>query len=232
MDFIKGIQKTTLLDYPDKVACTIFLAECNFRCPFCYNIDLVLNYKNLPEISEEEILDFLKKRKKWLDGICITGGEPCVHKNLPDFIKKIKNLNYLIKLDTNGSNPRMIKDLIDRRLIDYVAMDIKGPLEKYDKISDVKVNIKDIKDSIEIIKNSKKDYEFRITVIPTLHDKKDVKKIGKLLKGTKKFFIQQYKPMTTIDKKFEKISPFPVTTLEEFKKILEKYISKVEIRNI
>ncbi len=232
MDFVKGLQKTTLVDYPGKVACTIFLCRCNFRCPFCYNKDLVLNYEKIPEIKEKEILDFLKERKKWLDGVAITGGEPCIHKNLPQLIKKIKELGYLVKLDTNGSNPKMLEELINKKLVDYIAMDIKNSLEKYNESCGVKVDIKNIKKSIGIIKKNKIDNEFRMTVVPTLHDKHDMEDIGKLLKNSKRFFIQQFKPLTTIDKRFEKIEPFPIETLKEFKKILEKYISKVEIRNI
>lgn len=233
MDFIKGIQKTTLVDYPGKVACTFFLCKCSFRCPFCYNRDLVLNYKTIPEIKEDEILDFLKERKKWLDGVCITGGEPTVHgKRLADFIEKVKKLEYLVKLDTNGSNPKILRELINKKLIDYIAMDVKNSLENYDKSSGIKVNIKNIKESIGMIKNNSIDYEFRITAVPALHTKEDMENIGKLLKGSKRFFIQQFKPLTTINKEFEKIEPFPVETLKEFKKILEKYINKVEIRNL
>jgi len=137
---IKGLQKTTLVDYPNKVACTIFLPRCNFRCGFCYNKDLVIDYDRLPSIQEEEIINFLKEKKKWLDGVVFTGGEPTLHRELPNFIKKIKEMGFLVKIDTNGTNPKMLKELIDNNIVDYIAMDIKAPLEKYDKITGVNVD--------------------------------------------------------------------------------------------
>src|SRR3989338_2765465 len=132
---IKGLQKTSLIDYPGKVVCTIFLAGCNFRCPYCQNPDLIENPDKLPDIKEEEIIGYLKKRRKWLDGICISGGEPTIHNGLVDFIKKIKEENFLVKLDTNGVNPNMIKELLNNELIDFISMDIKRSLDKYEKVA-------------------------------------------------------------------------------------------------
>ena len=228
---IKGLQKTTLIDYPDKVACTIFLPDCNFRCGFCHNKDLVLNPDSLPTTKEEEILDFLKERKKWLDGVCISGGEPLLHHELLDFLPKLKELGYLIKIDTNDSNPEFLKELIGKKLIDFVAMDIKNSLEDYDKTAGVKVDTEKINKSIEIIKNSGIDYEFRTTVIPGLHTKENIEKIGKLLKKAKKFAIQNFRPSdNVIDPKYKKHKSFSREELEEFKKILEPYFDEVEIR--
>ncbi len=228
---IKGLHKTTLIDYPDKVACTIFLPRCNFRCGFCYNKDLVVDYDSMPTMTEEKVLDFLKERKKWLDGVVFTGAEPTLHKELPAFIKKVKEIGYLVKVDTNGTSPERLNWLIDKKLVDYIAMDIKGALESYDKITGVKVDIGKVKESIEILKNSDVEYEFRLTCVPTLHSKEDIEKIGNLLKGSKKMFLQQFKHVGKfIDESLLKVKPFSKEELEEFKDILNKYIDKVEIR--
>ncbi len=225
---IKGLQKTSLIDYSPYTSCVVFLAGCDFRCPFCQNPDLVLNPEKLDTIKKEDFFEFLKKRKKWLDGACITGGEPTLYKELPEFIKQIKDLGYKLKLDTNGNNPDMLKELV--KLADYVAMDIKSSLEKYDESAGVKVDIEKIKKSVEIIKNSGIDWEFRMTVVPALHSQEDFEKIGKWLKGAKRFFLQQFSNKICLDKSFEKITPFSKEDMEEFKVILSKYISKVEVR--
>jgi len=228
---IKGLQKTTLIDYPGKLAATIFVGKCNFRCGFCYNKDLVVEYDQLLTLKEEDVLDFLKERRKWLDGVCISGGEPTIHKELPDFIGKIKDIGLLVKLDTNGANPSMLKELIDKKIVDYVAMDIKGPLERYDEIAKVKVDKEKIKESAGILMKSNVDYEFRTTVVPGLLDNGDFENIGKWLKGAKRYFLQQFKPdKKCIDESYADKKPLPAGKLEEFKKILEHYFDKVEIR--
>ncbi len=228
---IKGLQKTTLVDYPGKVACTIFLGGCDFGCGFCHNRDLVLNPKELPTIEEEELLAYLKEKSKWLDGVCISGGEPLLHDELVDFIPKVKELGYLVKVDTNGANPELLKKLIDRKLIDYVAMDVKNSLEKYEETIRAKVDLEKIKESVKLIMGSSVDYEFRTTVVPGLHTKEDMMKIGELLKGSKRFFVQNFKPAKeVIEQKYEELKPFSKEELEEFKKILEEYVDEVEIR--
>ncbi len=228
---IKGLQKTTLVDYPGKVACTIFLPKCNFRCGFCYNRDLVIDYEKLPTISEEEVLAFLKEKKKWLDGVVFTGGEPTLHKELVGFIKKIKNMGFLVKVDTNGTNPEMLEELIDDGLVDYIAMDIKAPLDHYEKVTGVKLDKEKIKESISILKNSPLDSELRLTVVPTLHSKEDIKKIGEWLKGNKRLFLQQFQPdKKMIDISLINVKPYSKEELEEFKEILKEYIYEVGIR--
>lgn len=228
---IKGLQKTTLVDYPGKVACTIFLPRCNFRCGFCYNKDLVVDYEQVPTMAEEDILNFLDKKKKWLDGVVFTGAEPTLHKELPSFIKKIREKGFLVKVDTNGTNPAMLKELIDNKLVDYVAMDIKAPLEKYDEVAGAKVDKEKIKESIDILKNSDIDSELRLTCVPTLHTKEDIKKIGEWLKGNKRLFIQQFQPKEKmIDISLLKVKPFSKEELEEFKGILSRYIDEVGVR--
>ena len=229
---IKGFQKLSLIEYPGKISAIVFLGKCNFRCHFCYNIDLVKNYKKLPDIPEKEIFDFLSERKGLLDGVAITGGEPTLHKELPSFMKKIKNLGFLVMLETNGSNPNMIKELIDNKLVDFIAMDIKAPLEKYDEITGVKVNKKKIKESVEIIRNSKVDYEFRTTVIPKHFKKEDALAIGKWLKGSKKYVLQQFWPDKTLNESYKKVEPYSPEKIKEFAEILKPFFKSVKVRGI
>ena len=189
---ICGFNKTTLLDYPGCVAATIFLGGCNFRCPFCHNGDLVLKSGQMTGYEEKEVLAFLKKRRNVLEGVCITGGEPTLHAELPEFISKIKELGYLVKLDTNGSNPEMLKSLVKEKLIDYVAMDVKAPLAKYEKVCGVAVDVEKIKQSVEFLKQGEIPYEFRTTVVKGLHTGEDILEIGRYLHGASKYFLQSY----------------------------------------
>jgi len=254
---IGGLQKLTLIDYPRRVACTVFLIGCNFQCPWCYNPELVLpdppkfSKRKLErvKISEKIFFQFLKQRKKLLEGVVVCGGEPTIHKNLPEFIKKIKKFGYLVKLDTNGSNPEILEKLIDNKLIDYVAMDIKAPIgaetqnakrktqnnnlklkTKYEQAMGVRINLKDIKKSIEIIKNSGVDYEFRTTVVPGIHTKEDIIQIAKEISFAKKYFLQNFWPDKTIDLKFEKIKPYSDEWLLEVQKSTVKFCKNCQIR--
>ncbi len=229
---IGGLQKLTLIDFPGKLACTVFLTGCNFRCPWCYSRELVLpeEIKKQPQIPEKDFFAFLSERKKLLEGVVICGGEPTIQKGLPDFIKKIKKMSYAVKLDTNGSNPEMLKKLINKNLIDYVAMDVKLPKEKYPKIFKGKVKIKDMEESIKVLKNSKIDYEFRTTIIPTVLKKEDVIKIVKWIKGAPKYCLQQFRPEKTIDPRFEKIKPYPEKYLLEIQKAISPFFEVCEIR--
>lgn len=189
---ICGYQKTTLLDYPGHVAATIFTGGCNFRCSFCHNSDLLLNPNIF--ISEKEIFAFLEKRKNILSGICITGGEPTLQKNLPLFIEKVRSLGYKIKLDTNGYRPEIISDLLDKKLLDYIAMDIKSGYSNYAKVSGVpNLDIDIIKKSIFIIENSDISYEFRTTVVKELHTKQDFYEICEMISPISPFYIQSFK---------------------------------------
>lgn len=188
---ISGFDKLTLLNYPDKVACTIFTSGCNLRCPFCHNSGLVTN--NYNEISFDSIYEYLKKRIGILDGVCITGGEPLIHADIKDYIKKIKDLGYLVKIDTNGCNPKLLKELIDLKLVDYIAMDIKNIYSKYDITSGIKVNIDNIKKSISIIENSGIDYEFRTTIVKEFHSIEDIKEILSYISSNSNYYIQNFK---------------------------------------
>lgn len=225
---ILGLQKLTLLDYPKKCAATIFLGGCNFRCPFCHNGDLVCDNFPLP-LSEDEVFTFLKKRQGILDGVCITGGEPLLNKDISRLIKKIRSLGYLIKLDTNGSNPTLLKELIDEGLINYVAMDIKNSLDKYPNSIGVDgFNTESIKMSTEILMNSGIDYEFRTTVVSELHEKSDFEKIGEWLKGCDNFYLQKFEDSEFVIQKGLH-SPSD-EQLREYAQILERYIKNVGIR--
>jgi len=190
---IGGLQKLTLVDYPGKIAATVFLIGCNFRCGFCHNPELIDSSKK-EVISEKEFFDFLKERKGLLDGVCITGGEPTIVSDLFNFIKKIKDLGFLVKLDTNGSNPEILKELINS--LDYIAMDVKTSMKKYNKAVGKEIDLNNINKSIDLIKDSNIDYEFRTTVIPGLVDKNDIIEIGKWLKGVKKIVLQQFRNKT------------------------------------
>lgn len=232
---IGGLEKSTLIDYPGKIACTVFLIGCNFRCPFCYSSELVLpeKIKKQPRIKEKEFFNFLKERQGLLDAVVICGGEPTRLKSLPDFIKKIKKMGFLVKLDTNGSNPEMLKKLIDDKLIDYIAMDIKAPLGqflKYDKATGVKVDLNKIKESVKIIKNSGFDYEFRTTVVPTVHSKEDILQIAEDIKPAKKFYLQNFRPQKNLNRKFEKIKPYSGDFLLEIKEEISKFFEICEVR--
>lgn len=229
---IGGLQKLTLIDYPDKVAATVFLIGCDFSCPFCQNPELVEpeEIKKQSRIEERDFFNFLDRRKEFLEGVCITGGEPTIQSDLIDFIKKIKQKGFLIKLDTNGSNPEVLSKLVNKHLLDFVAMDIKTSLDKYEKAIGIEFDLNKINKSIDLIKNSGIDYEFRTTVVPGIIEEKDIEEIGKWLKGVKKIALQQFQNKKVLDKEFKKIQPYSEEILKEFQKILEKYIEKVELR--
>ena len=230
---IAGLQKTTLIDYPGKLACTVFLAGCNFRCPWCYSAELVLPLKiaKQPRISEKEFFDFLRQRQGQLEGVVVCGGEPTINKDLPKFIEKIKNLGYGVKLDTNGSNPEMLKDLVSLKLADYVAMDIKTTKEKYPAVFSESLNIESIKESVDFLKNSKIEYEFRTTVIPGEHSKEDFIEIAKWIGGPDvKYYLQNFRPEKTIDSNFESLEPYKEVYLKEIAKEISPYFKFCELR--
>ncbi len=187
---IGGLQKTTLLDYPDKVAATIFTIGCNFRCSFCHNPDIVKGIARV--IAVDDVLSFLKKRKSLIDAVCITGGEPTVQGGLRSFVKKIKELGLLVKLDTNGSRPEILEKLLEEKMIDYIAMDIKAPWENYSKVVCRKVDLDNFKKSVTIILKSGLPHEFRSTVLPALHSREDIISMATQIKGADKYFLQQF----------------------------------------
>lgn len=227
MEFV-SINKLTLLDYPEKVACVLYTPTCNFMCPYCHNWETLIE-EHLSPLNFEDILSFLRKRQGVMDGVVISGGEPTLMDDLPNKIKEIKDLGFLVKLDTNGSNPEMLKELIDNQLIDYVAMDIKHSFNKYyDVIVNRSINLDDIKESIEILMENKIDFEFRITLIKEYHDIDSIYEIGKMLEGSKKLFLQQYKLSDGVrDKSLHHVSE---ETANKYVEILSQYVENVELR--
>ena len=233
---IGGLQKLTLIDYPGKLSCTVFCLGCSFRCPWCYNRELVLEkeMKKQPQISERELLFFLKERKNFLEGCVLGGGEPTIYRDLPDFAKKIKDLGYLVKLDTNGSNPEMLRYLIDNKLVDYVAMDVKAPKEKYKEvignIKGIQKVLENIQKSINILNEEKVDYEFRTTLVPYLLKKADILKIARWIRPAKKYFLQNFQPKKTVNPLFEKIKPYPQEYLLETQKAISPFFDLCQIK--
>ena len=226
-----GLQKLTLIDYPGKIAATVFTVGCNFLCPFCHNPELVNPklIKNQSLVLESEFFEFLKSRQGKLDGVCVTGGEPTLHKGLVDFLSKIKSLGFAVKLDTNGSHPEVIEKLISEKILDYVAMDIKAPLEKYGEIIGG-VGIDKIKRSVELIKNSGIDYEFRTTVVPKFHKKEDFIKIAKWIKGAKNYFLQQFYATKTLDDCLKEEKSYSKEELDQFCEAIKPYFGQCGVR--
>lgn len=228
---ISGFNKTTLLDYPGKVAATIFLAGCNFRCPFCHNSSLVLHPAMQPEYSQEELLKFLVKRKGILDGVCISGGEPTLAGELADFLRKIKDIGYEIKLDTNGSRPDVIKSLAENKLVDKIAMDIKACPGNYSALTGLsRPDMDAIRESVDFLLEGKVDYEFRTTVVKELHTEEDFREIGLWLKGARAYYLQAYRDSEEV------LQPgfcsYTREELESFRALLLETIPLVEIRGI
>lgn len=208
---IGGLQKTSFLDYPHQMACVIFTVGCNFRCPFCHNKDLVDG--EVPLILENEIFEFLEQRKNILEAVVVSGGEPTMQTDLVDFIKKIKKMGYKVKLDTNGSKPDVVEKLLKDNLLDYVAMDIKNDWENYEKTVGVKTDLEKIKKTIEILKKGKCEYEFRTTIVPTLHDKKNIENILKFITKDR-LFLQRFRPTNCLNPEFNKLNTIERADLE------------------
>jgi len=221
----------TLIDYPGKVASTVFTVGCNFRCPFCHNPELVLKSQFTDNGNlEKDFFKFLKTRKGKIDGICITGGEPTIQNDLIDFIKKIKKLGFLVKLDTNGASPDVLKKLLNLKLLDFVAMDIKNQLKKYDKTTGVKGDSNRIKLSVDLIMNSRIPYEFRTTVVPGIHKVEDFEEIAKWLKGSENYCLQAYQETKILDSKLKKKTQGKKIDLKKIKEKIKNNFVKIGIR--
>jgi len=232
---IKGVQKSSLIDYPGKVSSVVFLSKCNFNCPFCHNPELVNDSKDFPDISLEEFSEYLDERKKWLDAVCITGGEPTLHSGLIDLMKLIKSRGLFVKLDTNGTNPKMIIDALKEKCVDYIAMDIKNSLDKYEDTVHRKVDLNKIQESIKLIidaqKNGLIEAEFRSTILPKLHSSDDMEKMSKMVHGAKKYVLQQFKTEEALlDMNFREEIAYTLQEMEPFKKIFEKNCEIVDMR--
>ena len=233
---IRGVLRTSMLDFPGKLACVVFTNKCNFRCPFCYNTELALGKPSEPRIPVEEFISFLESRRKWLQGVAITGGEPTLHKGLPEFCAKIKEFGFDVKVDSNGYNPEMLEALFSQNLVDYVAMDIKAPKGNYSKAAGVKVDIGKIEQSIAMIKEQAPEYEFRTTIIPELIGEKEILSISKWLsKGSKpkRFFLQQFKnDSRMIDRKLEGKAPLSPDKLKAMAESVKPFFEEVGVRGI
>ena len=228
---LKGLQKLTLLDYPGQVACTIFAHGCNLRCPFCHNALLVTDIRDADIIPEDEVLSYLKKRAGILDGVCITGGEPCLQADLPDFIKKIKSLGLSVKLDTNGTRPDILRTLVKDGLLDYVAMDIKNSREKYaDAIGIADFDISPIEESVAFLLEGHVDYEFRTTVVRELHTIEDIGKIGEWISGAPRYFLQNFVDSGNLIG--ENLSAHDSQTLDSMRVRAERFVDFVSLRGI
>lgn len=225
---INGLQKLTLLDYPEHTACTVFLAGCNFRCPFCHNSEILNLATAQPLMDEKELLAFLQKRQGLLDGVCITGGEPTLRNDLPELFREIKKLGFKTKLDTNGTNPAMIKKLVDETIVDYIAMDIKAAPDNYENLAGVGVDMDAIKESAHYIMFCGIDYEFRTTVVKGLHQAKDFEAIGQWLKNARAYYLQ---PFVNRDTVLQKNLTAPTDEeLNTYLNVIKKYINNSFIR--
>lgn len=228
---IYGLQKMTLLDFPGKVACTLFTGGCNFRCPFCHNARLVTELDKDEVYSEEEIFEYLRKRVGILDGVCITGGEPLMNADIADFIAKVRELGYAVKLDTNGSYPETLKDIIDRGLVDYIAMDIKNTPEKYAQTIGVKkFDFTPIKKSIEIIMHSGVPYEFRTTVVKEFHSVSDIEEIAKMIEGAQGYYLQNFVDSGNLIG--SELSSVSKTELEKMHEKVTQYVVSSQLRGV
>ncbi len=229
-----GLQKISLIDYPGNIACTVFTVGCCFRCPFCHNPELVLpGIGKMGSISEKDFFVFLKQKKRKLDGVCITGGEPTIQPDIIKFIEKIKKLGYQVKLDSNGARPDVISKLIKNNLVDYIAMDIKNSLKNYNKACGRDVDLERIKLSVNLIKRFKFGYEFRTTVVPGVHKYEDFRLIAEWLKGSRLYILQAYQDQGKILKENQRelFKTAPSLDFNKIKKILGESFKKVEVRD-
>ena len=227
---IHGLQKMTLLDFPGRVACTVFLGGCDFRCPFCHNFELATGEAK-PVMDDAELLSFLRKRQGLLDGVAITGGEPCLNPALPDLLAQIRELGFQTKLDTNGYHPALLARIVEAGLADYIAMDIKNSPEKYARTCGVeRVDLGPIEESIAILKDAAPDYEFRTTVVAELHEPSDFHAMGKLIEGAKRYFLQGFTDRDTVP--FDGFSAPTQDVLESYAEIARAYVPDTQLRGI
>lgn len=224
-----GFEKCTLVDYPGKVACMVYTIGCNFRCPYCHNPELVDETVETT-YNETAILDFLDTRKGLLDGVVITGGEPTMHEELPAFARRLKEKGFLIKLDTNGTNPEMLRRGIDEGWVDYVAMDMKSPLETYSQTVARAVDVEAIRESISILLASPIEYEFRTTIVKSLLSCEDLKRIGEAIRGAKSYYLQKFVPTKILNPQFRRKVTYTDEEFIEFQKIMHEYVETCGIR--
>lgn len=232
---IRGFIETSLLDFEGKVASVLFVGGCNFRCPYCQNVGLVLNPERYEPIPQERIDHYLKTHRDFIDGLCISGGEPCLYgEGLMRILRHFKDMGFLTKLDTNGSRPELIEDIIREDVVDYIAMDIKAPLdfESYSRSTGTGSRglFEAVLESIRIIMASGVDYEFRTTVVPTLHTSSDIERIASYINGAKRFILQNFQAVKTLDPAYGRVVPYPMEVLEEMQKISRNYVKESKTR--
>ncbi|UCB60439.1 MAG: anaerobic ribonucleoside-triphosphate reductase activating protein [Candidatus Bathyarchaeota archaeon] len=232
---IKGFIDLSLVDWDGKVSAVIFLPYCNFRCPFCYNTALVTGAEEMPTVPSEEVVRYLSKNRKWLDGVAITGGEPTIHGELPALCKRIKELGMGVKLDTNGTNSVMVKELMADKLVDYIALDVKAPLtvETYSRVAGVNMAalMMEVENTAALLMKSSLDYEFRTTLVPTIHSKTDLERICSEIGGCRRYVLQNLKEnVATLDPKFGKATPFSREEMEEFLASARKVVPNTYLR--
>jgi len=223
---IKGFIETSFIDWKGHLSSVIFTGGCNFRCPYCHNSDLVLRYREMEDIPLRHISSRLKKFRHWIDHIVITGGEPTINKGLYRLIEGLKKQGISVKLDTNGSNPEILKKLVADGMIDYVAMDVKGPLNGYPRWCGVEVDIEKIEKSIRFIMEGHIDYEFRMTIVPFLHKEKDIYDVARYMAGAKRFFVQEFRPKNTLDPSYMTIQPFSPDKVNEIRDNVARIIAE------
>jgi pyruvate formate lyase activating enzyme len=223
---IKGFLETSFLDWPGKLCSVLFLPHCNFRCPYCHNHPLVFYPERYATIPLEDILDRLHSLKNWIDGVCLTGGEPTLHADLPFLIREIKRYRFLVKLDTNGSNPQMLENLMETGEIDFISMDVKGPLDpfRYSRSTGLPINLKPVLESIEILKGGKVEYEFRMTVVPGLHREEDIQTLGNQLRVGRRFILQNFNPENPLDPSLKNIIPYDLKVLKKIEREVQEMI--------
>ena len=228
---IGGFKKTSLLDYPDRISAIVWTSGCNFCCPFCYNKKLALGTAEL--FPQEEILSFLSKRKELLEGVVISGGEPLLQDDLVDFIKRVKNLRLLVKVDTNGAFPEKLDELLEQKLIDYVAMDVKAPKNKYREVSGINVDLSKIEASINLIRNKAQAYEFKTTFVPSFLTKENIVEIAGWLKGADVYFLQQFKPMKPlVSSQLEIVDPYAREYVYETLEAVKPFFKHCAVRGV
>lgn len=226
---IKGFIETSFIDWPGNLASVVFTGGCNFRCPFCHNSDLVLSHMKMPSIPTRHVMDTLRRFQKWVDRVVVTGGEPTLQPGLPHFLERLKKNGFLVKLDTNGSNPGIVKDLVEKGLIDYVAMDLKGPVARYDRWCGVRVDVGKIEESINFLLKDPVEYEFRMTLVPFLHREQDAYDAAEEIKSARRFVIQTFIPRNTLNPAYTQVKPFTPDKMTAIRATVRYIMENAEI---
>jgi len=229
---IKGLEKFAPLDFPGYISATVFLGGCNFRCPFCHNSDLVLRPQAIDTLPLDYFITFLDSRKDWLEAVCVSGGEPLIEEDLDVLLRVIKDRNMLVKVDTNGSRPERLADIVAARLVDYIAMDVKAPLHRYKQVTRSDVSEDDIVRSIEVVRTSGLPYTFRTTLVPGLVGERDLLEIAQMLHRAKRFQIQQFSRRNPVDRIFSQVEPYPEEEINRLAGLVKPYFDEVRVEGI